>query len=119
MLVRVLFEKRLQRGLVDGSITLAFRRWTRSQVVAGRTYRSPVGMVDVTDVCIVEPHGISDADARQAGFDSGAALQRYLRGDAGAQVFRLELRLSERPDQREALAQGDALSEHDLIDLDR
>ena len=39
------FETRLQRGLVDGTITACFRRWRRCQVVAGHRYRSPIGLV--------------------------------------------------------------------------
>lgn len=116
--MRVLFEKRLQRGLVDGSISLAFRRWKRSQVVAGRVYRSPVGMVDVLDVATVDGD-ISDADAHKAGFTSAAALHRFLRGDADARIYRIELRLSETPDQRDVLSNAETLDQTDLAELDR
>ena len=75
----MLFERRLQDGLRDGSITLAFRRWRRAQVVAGRQYRSPIGMVDVHDVSTVEGQ-ISEDDARQAGFPSAAALLKDAQG---------------------------------------
>jgi hypothetical protein len=36
----VLFERRLREGIQDGSVTLAFRRWRRCQVVAGHRYRT-------------------------------------------------------------------------------
>ena len=35
----VRFEQRLRDGIHSGAIVLAFRRWKRSQVVAGRRYR--------------------------------------------------------------------------------
>ena len=34
------FEQRLRDGIHSGAIVLAFRRWKRSQVVAGRRYRT-------------------------------------------------------------------------------
>ena len=115
----MLFEKRLQKGLVDGSISVAFRRWRRSQVVAGRQYRSPVGMVQVTDVSIVS-NGISDEDARRAGFSSAAVLEKDLQqGEPEAQIFRIALHLSHEDDPRSALASRAALSDEELADLER
>ena len=38
------FEQRLRDGLHDGSITVAFRRWKRHQVVAGGRYRKALGL---------------------------------------------------------------------------
>jgi hypothetical protein len=115
----VLFEKRLQRGLTDGSISLAFRRWRRSQVVAGRQYRSPVGMVDVTDVSVVAD-GISDEDARRAGFSSAKALYTDLQqGEPDGQIFRIELHLSQAPDPRSVLAADATLSPTELADLQK
>ncbi len=62
----MLFERRLQDGLRDGSIRLAFRRWRRPQVVAGRRYRSPIGMVLVERVSLVSRE-VPEVDAHAAG----------------------------------------------------
>ena len=51
----MLFRKRFWAGLADGSVTMAFRRWSRPQVIAGRPYRSPAGMLHVDAVESVEP----------------------------------------------------------------
>ena len=71
----VLFERRLQRGLADGSIRLAFRRWRQPQVVGGRRYRSPIGMVAVDGVSVVGGE-ITLEDAKAAGYASVAELLR-------------------------------------------
>src|SRR5215813_5031212 len=42
----VRFERRLRDGIHDGSITVTFRRWRRSQVVAGGRYRTGIDMVE-------------------------------------------------------------------------
>jgi hypothetical protein len=72
----VLFEKRLRDGLVDGSVSLAFRRWRRAQVVAGGQYRlgAGAGVVRVSSVAVVSTDQISPQDARAAGFASPAEV---------------------------------------------
>jgi hypothetical protein len=112
----VLFERRLQAGLRDGSIRLAFRRWRRAQVVGGRLYRSPVGLIEVPAVSAVSGE-ISLEDARAAGFASVEKLLADLKGPPEAAIYRVELRLSAEPDAREVLAQDGALGEGDVAQL--
>ena len=116
----MLFEKRLQDGLKDGSISLAFRRWRRPQVVARRQYRSPIGMVEVSSVSTVDANAISTEDAEQAGFASRAALLTDLPGEGtdGTRLYRVELRLSAAPDPRDTLASKEKLSHEDIQQLD-
>ncbi len=61
-------------GLADGTITLTFRRWKRPQVVAGRSYRSPAGMLVVDSVERVPASSITDDDAVRAGATDREAL---------------------------------------------
>jgi hypothetical protein len=83
----VLFEKRLRDGLADGSITVALRRWRRTQVLPGRRYRSPDGLVEVTRVDVVDT--IDDATARAAGFASVGDALADLDGDGPITVVHL------------------------------
>jgi hypothetical protein len=112
----VLFERRLQEGLRDGSIRLAFRRWRRPQVVAGRRYRSPIGMVLVARVCLVSDE-VPEVDAHAAGYASSAEPMRELKGASDGTLYRLELRRDEAPDPRSVLAQDGALDEQQLRGL--
>jgi hypothetical protein len=105
----MLFERRLQDGLLDGSIHVAFRRWRRPQVIAGRGYRSPVGIVQVDDVAAVEADAIGEDDANAAGYASAAALLDDLKGPADATLYRLELHRSHATDPRAVLADRDEL----------
>jgi hypothetical protein len=113
---RVLFEKRLQDGLRNGSIRLAFRRWRQAQVVSGRRYRSPIGLIEVNHVSVVDGP-ISLEDALAAGFASVESLLAYLKGPTDAPVYRIELQPSAQPDPRAALAQDALLSDADLQQL--
>lgn len=114
----VLFERRLQAGLTDGTIRVVFRCWKRPQVVAGRLYRSPIGMIAVENVSKVSDD-ISADDARAAGYSSVAELLQDLKGPADASVFRLELRRSVDADPRSALASSDGLDAAQLQEVQR
>lgn len=62
-MMTLLFEARLREGIHDGSITMTFRRWRRSQVVAGGRYRTGLDMIEVDRVDTVTPSAISHAVA--------------------------------------------------------
>jgi hypothetical protein len=98
------------------SIRLAFRRWQRAQVVSGRRYRSPIGLIEVRAVSVVGG-GISLEDARAAGFASVEKLLADLKGPPEAQIYRIELQASSETDAREALAHDAVLSEGDISQL--
>lgn len=115
----MLFRKQFWAGIVDGSITLTFRRWDRSRVVAGRSYRSPAGILDVSSVTEVDPAAISDAEARAAGFPDAATLVGDLPGDPAHPTFRIAFTVSTRPDPRAELAANDDLAEHDIAEITR
>jgi hypothetical protein len=115
----VLFEKRFWAGIADGSVTVAFRRRRRPQVVAGRPYRTAAGIVDVLSVTAVDPSSISDGDALAAGYDDAHALRADLRGTDGQPTYRIEFRRAQRPDPRAQLAAADDLSDEDVAEIDR
>jgi hypothetical protein len=109
----VLFEPRLRAGLADGSITLAFRRWRRVQVVAGHHYRTGSGMVATESVDVVTPASITADQARAAGYPDVAALLADLRGDQDLPLYMIRFRRLDEPDPRDVLAAASALTDAD------
>ncbi|MGZ8763038.1 MAG: hypothetical protein ACXW2Y_06910 [Acidimicrobiia bacterium] len=84
------FFQTAHAGLADGSITVTFRRWRRTQVRVGGVYR--IGPVDLTVDRIrrVPIDRISERDARRAGFADRAALVAFLgppRADATEELI--------------------------------
>ena len=63
----MLFPKRLWPGIVDGSVTLAFRRWERPRARVGARHRTPAGVIEIDSISAVDPAKITNAAARRAG----------------------------------------------------
>jgi biotin operon repressor len=110
----VQFEQRLRQGLRDGSITVAFRRWRRVQVVAGHQYRTGDGLVVAESVDTVTPADITPALARGAGFASVEAAVADLRGDPDLPLYCIRFRPAKGPDPRDELAGTADLSDDDV-----
>jgi hypothetical protein len=112
----MLFERRLREGVLDGSITLAFRRWKRPQVTAGGRYRMGDGLLaEVISVEVVED--LTEEEARAAGYADRAALLADLSAGGSDPIHRLALRLVSGPDPRDVLAATDELTPADVAAL--
>jgi hypothetical protein len=110
---------RLREPIERGEITLTFRRWKRSQVIAGRTYRTGVGRLVVEAVDVVNPNKVSAADARAAGFGSRRELLEALRGEPEWPTYRIQFHLAPDVDPRDVLARDAALDAEALAEIDR
>jgi hypothetical protein len=114
----VLFPQDTLDGLRAGRVTLAFRRWRRPRVRTGTRMRTPVGLVEVKRVDVVDPAAITEAEAQRSGAGSLAelldALDRYGRGN----VHRIELRFAG-PDPRIELRERAELSDGELQEVEK
>jgi hypothetical protein len=108
----VLISRPVLDGIVEGRVTLAFRRWDRPHAKAGALHRTPVGLVAIDAVDVVRLDSITAAEARAAGAESRAELLRFLRGRDGS-VYRVQLRYAG-ADPRIALRTDATLSDADL-----
>jgi hypothetical protein len=115
----VLFPKRFWPGIADGSVTLTFRRWRRHQVLAGRRYRTPAGIVEVTSVMIASPDEIRDDEARRAGHRDAASLVTELPDRPDSDLFRIEFYAVTEPDPRAVLAASADLDEGAIAEITR
>lgn len=106
----MLFRKQTLDGIADGSVRFAFRRWKRPMAKVGGRVRTVAGVVQIGDVEIVERPGLTERDARLAGFPSLAALLEMLGPDDGNPVYRIGLDGIE-PDERVALRDQDTVTD--------
>ncbi len=113
----MLLPPQVAHGVADGSVTLAFRRWTRQDVKAGSEFRTVAGVVRVEAVQVVDPGAITDEDAVAAGWPDAERLRRQLdRADAGS-TYRIVVSLAG-PDPRVALREATDLSDADVAAID-
>ena len=87
----MLFPERVLRGIAEGRVTLAFRRWRKAPPKAGSTLRTPVGVVTFGAVTPVDDGDITPDDVRRTGL-SLDDLRASLDGDGT--LLRIELRLA-------------------------
>jgi hypothetical protein len=108
------FEPRLRNGLRDGSITVAFRRWRRGQVVTGHQYRTGAGLVLAESVEVISPGDITPELAIAAGFSDVQAAVADLRGDPELPLYCIRFRALDGPDPRDELASTARLTDADV-----
>lgn len=111
----MLIPRAVLDGIVDGTVTVAFRRWTRPRVRAGTRLRTVVGLVEVVAVEEADERALTEADARAAGYRDLAAMRRRDTRAAtmpDGVLYRVTLRPAG-ADPRVALRADDALSAAD------
>ena len=86
----MLFRQDVLKGISEGHVTLAFRRWRRAPPAAGATLRTPVGVLCLDRVTVVDEGDITPDDLRRTGMPVDE-LRASLRGEGT--LLRIELRL--------------------------
>ncbi len=109
----MLFRREDWAGLADGSITVAFRRWTRPNARPGRRIRFAGGYLMVDDVEVIDDAAITKADAKRAGFASVDALLAFLPRVGSGDLYRIALHF-DGVDERIALRADDNLSPDEI-----
>ena len=89
-------------GIMEGRITLAFRRWRRPTVKSGGTLHTSAGLLSIDAVEPVDLGDITEREAQAAGFSNLGALCSALRKHNEGSIYRISLHLAG-PDPRIAL----------------
>jgi hypothetical protein len=63
----VQFSPELREHVLDGSITLTYRLWTRPQVKVGGRYRVVPGSIEIDDMELVPFGTVTPAEVRRCG----------------------------------------------------
>ena len=101
------------RGVVDGRIDRAFRRWDRPRVKVGGRQRTALGVIGFTSVEPIAREALGSDDAERSGHASLERLLAVLDRRPERPIFRIGLELVG-PDPRVALR--DALPTADELD---
>ena len=113
----MLISPAIAAGIVDGSVTQAFRRWDRPRMRPGGTQRTVAGVIRVESVKQIDPATLTEDDALRSGVRSLAELHRLLGRRDGAHVYRMRVGPAG-PDPRVALREQTELAEADRRSID-
>jgi len=112
----VLFDAATLTGLTEGRVRCTYRRWRVVRPKPGSRFTTAAGVVEVTTITPVDDTTLTEADAYAAGFESLAALHRWLSRRGEGELYRVDIRLAG-PDPRVALRATEQLSTTDLAAL--
>jgi hypothetical protein len=113
----VLLPPKVARGVADGTITLAFRRWKRQDVKVGSEFKTVAGVVRVDEVAVMDADAITDQEALAAGWPDADRLRRQLDKVESGTTYRVVLSLAG-PDPRVALREATDLTDADVQAID-
>jgi hypothetical protein len=113
----MLLPPKVVAGVVDGSVTLAFRRWREQDVKPGAEFRSAGSVIRIEAVEVVDPAAISDEDAVLAGLKDAADVRKRLAPDESWSTYRVTLAYAG-PDPRIALRESAELTDEDVAAID-
>jgi hypothetical protein len=105
----MLFRSEILQGIAEGRVTLAFRRWRRRPPADGSTLRSPIGVLRLDRVTVIDEGDITAKDIERTGM-SREELRTMLDGEGT--LLRIEISLAG-ADPRIALRE--TLPEHDEL----
>jgi hypothetical protein len=111
-------DRQTLEGIAGGTISLLFRRWERPRVKPGSSFRTHVGVIGVESVDEITEASLIDRMARQAGFESRAALVAELSKYPDGKLYRIGVRLAG-ADPRVPLREDASLSDEQVAMLER
>lgn len=112
----MLFLARTLDAIAAGEVTTAYRRWTRPTVRQGGTLVTPIGVLAIDTLDVVDPATITADDARRAGHGSVDELLAMLAKKLDGDVYRVTFHLAGE-DPRIALRERADLGPEDLAAL--
>ena len=113
----MLLPPKVVSGVVDGSVTLAFRRWRKQDVKPGAEFKAAGSVIRVEAVELVDPVAITDAEAALAGLKDAADVRKRLAPDGSWSTYRITLAYAG-PDPRIALRESAELTDADVAAID-
>ncbi len=112
----MLFRNHFLRGIRQGEVTLAFRRWRRPSVRSGGTLKTAIGVVRIGAVRQVPQSSITTREARAAGYESTSELRAELNRRVAGSIYRIEVSYVG-DDPRIALRNQNRLTTVDLAEI--
>jgi hypothetical protein len=93
----MLFPPVTLQAIADGTVTLAFRRWTEPRVRTGGRQRTAIGVIAFDAIEAVDRDDLSESEANAAGFASRDELLAFVDRRTIGTVYRIRDRFARSP----------------------
>lgn len=88
----MLFKQKQLEGIRSGKVNLAFRKWKSTVLKKGSLLKTAIGIVEITDIAVInEPH-INEIDAQKAGFTDLESLLRSIHVNEIGRIYKIHVR---------------------------
>ena len=88
----MLFKQKHLEGIKAGTVSLAFRRWKRTDLKKGSLIKTSLITVEITDIATIREAHINDIDAKKAGFISLDSLLKSLHSEEDLKIYKMHVR---------------------------
>lgn len=87
----MLFNQKHLKGIKDGNVTLAFRKWKKPSVKQGSIMKTAVGQIEIVAIAVIQVRQITSQDARKAGFRSRDELLKLLESIQEGNIYKIKV----------------------------
>lgn len=87
----MLFNQKHLKGIKDGNVTLAFRKWKKPSVKQGSIIKTAVGQIEIVAIAVIPVKEITSQDARKAGFRSRDELLKLLESIQEGNIYKIKV----------------------------
>lgn len=87
----MLFNQKHLKGIKDGNVILAFRKWKKPSVKQGSIIKTAVGQIEIVAIAVIQVKEITSQDARKAGFSSRDELLKLLESIQEGNIYKIKV----------------------------
>lgn len=87
----MLFKEVHLKGILNGTIRMAFRKWNKPVVREGSLIKTAVGLVKIGKLEEVTEEEISEEDLKAAGYDNFEVLRRSFYKNTGSKLYKIQI----------------------------
>lgn len=108
----MLFKQKHLDGIKEGKVSLAFRKWKSTPLKKGSLLKTSVGIVEITDIAIINQPHINEIDAQKAGFINLESLLKSIYSEDAGKIYKIHVRFlkedkASKPKEKSSLSQGE------------
>jgi hypothetical protein len=85
----MLFKEIHLKGIKTGAINLAFRKWKKLSITKGTQLKTTIGLVEITEIEVVNEKDITDLDIKNAGFENKTQLEKALNQAIEGNIYKI------------------------------